>query len=382
MSENGTPTKICKYCSSKIPKTAKVCPQCRRKLKGGKLKWIVIAVVLLFIFAASQGGGNKQKEGKIGTVKDGAVTSAESSTGNSSENEPDQAAASGTAAPDEAASVSGDEAAADDAPAVYHVGDVLQEDNLQIVYMSSGEYTEENEFLQPSEGHTYYYLQFAFENTSDSSDASVSMYQFKGFADGYNVEQYFGGEDQLSGTLSPRRVTYGKVFYEVPVDTQNFEVEYESNIFTGRKLIFAYEGEQDSGYTIEKDTTPSENACAVGGTAEEGGIKFTYLSCENYESDNQFMMPREGYHFVSCEFEVENTGSSDESVTMYSFDCYADGVTCEQFFGRDDALNASLSAGRKAKGTVTFEIPDDASCVELEYLTNVWTSKRLIFTIK
>ena len=46
---------------------------------------------------------------------------------------------------------------------------------------------------------------------------------------------------------------------------------------------------------------------------------------------------------------------------------------------RDDHLSATISAGRKVKGTVTFEVPVDATVVEVEYLTNFWTSNRVVF---
>ena len=46
---------------------------------------------------------------------------------------------------------------------------------------------------------------------------------------------------------------------------------------------------------------------------------------------------------------------------------------------RDDNLSATISAGRKVKGTVTFEVPVDATVVEVEYLTSFWTSNRVVF---
>lgn len=49
-------TKICKHCQSEIPKKAKVCPNCRKK-QGGKLKWIIIAIVVIGIIGAAMGGG-------------------------------------------------------------------------------------------------------------------------------------------------------------------------------------------------------------------------------------------------------------------------------------------------------------------------------------
>ena len=203
-----------------------------------------------------------------------------------------------------------------------------------------------------------------------------------GYADGYSIDAYYGGEDHLSGTLSPGRITSGFLYYEVPDDTESFEVEYETNFLTEDKLTFAFDGDQDSGYIVPKNTARTEGAVEAGGTAEDGDVRITYLSSETYQSDNEFVQPRSGFHFVSCLLEYENNKSTDEFVSSMLFDCYADGINCEQSFVRDDDLSATISSGRKAKGTVTYEIPDDAEVVELEYVTNMWTSKRIVFTIK
>ena len=51
-------TKVCKHCQSEIPKKAKVCPNCRKK-QGGKLKFVIIALVAIVIIASiMNGGGN------------------------------------------------------------------------------------------------------------------------------------------------------------------------------------------------------------------------------------------------------------------------------------------------------------------------------------
>ena len=55
-------TKRCKYCQTEIPYGAKVCPNCQRKLKGGKLKWIVIAIVAIGVIGALAGGGGDDKK--------------------------------------------------------------------------------------------------------------------------------------------------------------------------------------------------------------------------------------------------------------------------------------------------------------------------------
>lgn len=50
MSKRNKPeTKICKHCRTEIPFEAKVCPQCRKKQKGGPLKFIVAIIVIAVI---------------------------------------------------------------------------------------------------------------------------------------------------------------------------------------------------------------------------------------------------------------------------------------------------------------------------------------------
>ena len=262
---------------------------------------------------------------------------------------------------------------------VYHVGDVLEDGNTRIVYVASGEYHEDNQFLQPQEGYHYIYMKLAFENTSKTSDAYVSIYNFECYADGYSCQAHYGADDDISSTLSAGRSTMGSIYYEVPDGAQEIQIEYEPNIFSNRKVTFAYDGNQDSGYQLEKNAQASENAVNPGQVIESKDMRINYISCETDTSYSEYFPPRDGHHFVTCTFEFENLSKSDISVSFYSFDCYADGVVCDASYFRDDGISATLSAGRKAVGTVTFEVPDDAAVVEVEYLTNFWTSNRVVF---
>ena len=261
----------------------------------------------------------------------------------------------------------------------YHVGDTILDGDLQIVYVASGEYKETNEFMQPKEGNKFIFLKLAFENKG-SSDYSISSYSFQCYADGYNVEEHYT-ENDLSATLSPGRTTDGLLVYEVPADAQVIEIEYETNFFTEEKLKLVYDGDMDSGYVAEANTAASANAFQVGDIVESDRLNISYLSCEKDTSYSQFSEPISGTHYVTLTFEFENKGNSDEFVSFYDFDCYADGKNCDQAYFRDDSLSATLSAGRKAQGTVTFIVPEDASTVEVEYLSNAWTSSRVVFTV-
>ncbi len=361
----------CKACGTPIFVTVKACPHCGAKNKKPLYKkawfWILLVLALLVILGASGSSEESEAPSSI-SASNGQQSSSqrEENTVPQAEKEP----AIQDSAPEEAGKD------------FYQVGDTLQSGDLNIVYISSGEYLSGNEFLQPAEGNMFIFLEFAFQNTSSTSDASISIYNFEGYADGYSAKMQYFGEDTLSATLSAGRSTSGFLYFEVPETAQNIEIEYTANLFTEEKLKFAYEGNQDSGYTLEGGSQASPDAYQVGQTAESKHLKITYLACFQDSSGNQFIVPKDGCHFVTCEFEFENLSDSDHAISAFSFDCYADGIHCEQSFFRDDMLSATLSPGRKAKGTVTFEIPDSATIVEVEFLSNFWTSNRVVFSAK
>ncbi len=341
----------CKACGCEVAKSAKFCPKCGAKNKKSIFKkwwfWVIIGVLVLAI--GTTGSNTDTSTDSDGTVNQGG--SSDNAGGNNIVSTKSE----------------------------YRVGDILQDGNTKIVFMSSGDYVEENALMQPSDGNKYIFLQFAFENTSNSTDTSISYYNFECYADGYAVDMYYGGDDDLSATLSAGRATTGYIYFEVPVTAQSIEVEYETNVFTDKKIKFIFEGAKESGYVQNVNSTPTEGAHAVGAVVKSSNLNITYLSCEEYISDNMFVTPAEGNHFISCYFEFENVGSSDEYISSYDFDCYADGLSCTAIFIRDDNLSATLSSGRKTSGTVTFEVPLNAAVVEVEYLSNYWTSNRVVF---
>lgn len=343
-------TKICKYCQTEIPYKAKVCPQCRKKVKGGVGKWIILAVVAFFILVGM--GGEDADAPETQTTGKNEQNSAEVNQPSAEE------------------FVEKDE---------YYVGDILYDGDMKIVYISSGEYKEENPYSQPQEGNKYIFLKFAFENTSEKNDAGVSFYNFEGYADGYAVEMHYSGDEELSASLSPGRVEVGYLYFEVPIKASEIEIEYTPNVFMDDKYKFIYEGEKDSGYVPQLNTSAAVNAYHVGEVAESSQMTITYISCKADTSDNMFIEPKDGHCFLSFEFEFENLSDSDQHVSCFDFYCYADGVACDAAYFREDNLSATLSSGRKVRGTVTFEVPYLAENIEVEYLSNYWTSERVVF---
>ncbi|GEM_PF-1143102 len=293
----------------------------------------------------------------------------------------DESSESEDAASDEEGAKADPETAGAETKEAYQVGDEISDGGFRIVYMASGDYQSDNEFIQPEEGNKFIFLKFAFINES-SSEKNISYFDFDCYADGYLCDASYFGEEGLSANLTSGRATEGYIYFEVPQNASDIEIEYNADVWTDRKVKFKFEGNQDSGYVLEKSTERSEGAHAVGEVIEGNHVNITYLSCEETTSDNMFIQPRAGYHFVTLTLEFENTGSSDHTASSMYFDCYADGIACSQNYFLENDLSGTISAGRKLQGTVTFEVPNDAAVIEAEYNDSFWTSNRIVFTVK
>lgn len=259
----------------------------------------------------------------------------------------------------------------------YRVGETVSYKGLDIVFTDSCYYTSDNDFIQPNEGNTFIRLYFHVDNQS-GSDKTVSVFDFNCYADGYECEAtYF--DDDISASLSNGRTGDGAVYFEIPEGSVDVEIEYDLDWLEDKKVKFIFEGDKSSGLEFEASTSASEDAFHVGDIVETKNLKITYLKADEYDSDNMFLQPNEGMKYVYIELEIENISDSDQNISYFSFNCFADGKSCDGFYGMDDLLSADLSAGRKAKGTIAAEVPVDAQTIEFEYEDNFWTESKVIF---
>lgn len=139
--------------------------------------------------------------------------------------------------------------------------------------------------------------------------------------------------------------------------------------------------------TSSPDTSSTENTTKVynaGEIFENDNLAIKYVSFdENFTGYNQYATVKEGCKIVKADFEFENIGSSDQYVSAYDFGCYADGYDCESFWSVDDSgFSSTLSAGKKAKGSVYFQVPNDATSITIEYTINSFTSENVEFLVK
>lgn len=144
-------------------------------------------------------------------------------------------------------------------------------------------------------------------------------------------------------------------------------------------------GEAETTETTEPtdsvETDESSNVFQIGDVVETDNFRITFESANEYESNNEFLQPKDGCVYWEFKFKFENISNTDQTVSsLINWECYADNSKVDQtWIGDNNGLDATLSSGRETEGTVYFEIPKDAESIELEYDINFWQSDKIIF---
>lgn len=212
-------TKVCKHCQSEIPKKAKVCPNCRKK-QGGKLKFVIIALVAIVIIASIMNGGGNDSPSDSNPKKVNQSDSSDNEKNNEKEEEEKE-----------------DEK---DEKKVFVVGDIVETSDLKITFVSGKKYKSKNEYTKPKKGNDFYKMEFEFENKSDSDKTLSTVMDWTCYADSYKVDQAYTGDDSngLDATLSSGKKAKGSIYFEVPKDAKEITLEYSPSFWSNDKVVF------------------------------------------------------------------------------------------------------------------------------------------------
>lgn len=148
-------------------------------------------------------------------------------------------------------------------------------------------------------------------------------------------------------------------------------------------LIEQIRKEQEN-FTPLEVIEPEVKQCKVGETFnnEKIAIKFVAVN-ENFKEYSEYAKVKTGYKIIRAEFEFENVGTSNQYISSYDFDCYADGYNCDSFWSvEDSSFSTTLSTGKKAKGVVYFEVPENSESISLEYDVDTWNDETVEFVVK
>ena len=121
----------------------------------------------------------------------------------------------------------------------------------------------------------------------------------------------------------------------------------------------------------------------VGETVEIEDVKIKFISASEYKSDNEIIQPDSGKIYYSLEFEFENLGDEDMTLSsLIDWNGYADGYAVDQEYFVDASLDVTLSPGKKAHGYVYFEVPENAEEITVEYKPNAFLDDKVTFKAK
>lgn len=200
--------------------------------KKGKGKWIVIAVVAVFIIAAANSGNDdtENESKKVGSITE-STSKDKKNNDSSSKSKADSSEKSDKKTKKNNKKDNGR----------YHPGDVVKFGDFEISYISAKKYKSNNEFIKPKSGYKYVKFKFLFKNTGDTDNYPGS---FGCYVNNKKYDQeYLDGSDEsfLLQEVSGGREISGSIIYEVPKEAKmkDIELEYENNsIWSDKKIIF------------------------------------------------------------------------------------------------------------------------------------------------
>ena len=219
---------LCPNCKKEIPDGTQFCPECgvgvNSNGKSAKNKkpitkkwwfWVVIVVVVIALVSAVSGGD------------DSTDTNADSDNVVIEQND------------SKTTTEIADETTTEVVDDKCHVGDVLNDGDVVITYVSAEKWTGYDQYAKPESGNMIVRIKIDIVNNG-SSDYFINT--FNCYADNAAASDYYYGDDTFSTyTVSAGRSASGYVYFEVPENAETIEIEYETNLWTDEKAVFVVE---------------------------------------------------------------------------------------------------------------------------------------------
>ncbi len=199
--------KICKECGAEVSSKG-ICPKCGKDQRNFFVKhkfitFLLVVIVLGAVVGASGSGNNKNQSTPV--------------TANETSTDSDTTVKENT---------------------IVNVGEEIKTNDTKITFVSAQDYTSYKSYSAPKTGNKVVRAEFTFENISTSD---IYLSNLECYADGEKCESYYYADDYKSPTLES--LSKGKrvkviVYYEVPTNAKNIVLEYESNVWTNKKIEF------------------------------------------------------------------------------------------------------------------------------------------------
>lgn len=139
---------------------------------------------------------------------------------------------------------------------------------------------------------------------------------------------------------------------------------------------------------INAASEDKETVFKKGEIAELKGVQVT-LTDYKESHGGDYNKPTEGNVFVLAEFEIANNTDKELAISsMMSFDAYADdyalNYSLSALLEKDgNQLDGTIAAGKKLKGWIGWEVPQDYQNIEIHFTDSAWrSSSKFVFLIE
>ncbi len=151
-------------------------------------------------------------------------------------------------------------------------------------------------------------------------------------------------------------------------------------------LVNVYTAVSDniSDYIDNTESQITEKSAKIGESTTLNDVTVTLVAVDDdFKDYYSFASVDDDCKILKADFEFENVGDYTEYVSYSDFDCYADKFSCDTFSSVEDGyFYASIAKGKKAKGSVYFEIPKDAKKIEIEYDGGSYDGSKITFVVE
>lgn len=135
--------------------------------------------------------------------------------------------------------------------------------------------------------------------------------------------------------------------------------------------------------SVKEELQQEVISCDINEPVQINDIKITLKSVDtNFTDYPSYAIVDDDCTVLKADFEFENMDEYDNTVSHSYFECFADKFSCDEFDYMDDSyFYETIEPGRKAIGSVYFEIPKDADNIEIEYEPYSLFEQKVVFNI-
>lgn len=234
----------CKSCGQEIANSAKHCPNCGAKQKGGALKIVLIVVGVLFVLGligSIAGGGSKSKKSDSSTT--------EATTQDAQQTEEAKKAEDAKKAEEEAQKKAEEEAKNKTS---FTIGETADFNGVQITLQNAMLSPGKDTFVKPDDGKVFLGCIVEIVNNSKKDVSISSLANFEAYCDDYALNQdligyqcpEWDGYGQLDNKVAPGKRMAGVICYQVPAEFGKFDLSISPSFWSNKKVDFTFTRDQ------------------------------------------------------------------------------------------------------------------------------------------